>query len=189
MILSILIPTLPERTEYLKRLNGLLIPQVEPYRQDIEIVYHDAGRSMPIGQKRNELLNLATGDYTVFIDDDDIIMKEYISSIMYALISRPDVVTFNGFMTTNGKDARDFVIRLDEKYEERNKVYYRFPNHLCPMRVDCVRNVRFPSIRMAEDYEYAKQIHDMRLLKTEVHIPNKLYHYDFRSTKPPYGSI
>lgn len=187
MMLSILIPTLPERVDYLRRLQAILIPQVEMFKPHVELCYHDAPRGMNIGMKRNELLAMAEGDYTVFIDDDDIVSKDYLGYIMDALLQFPDVVTFNGWMTTNGKNHKDFVIQLNEKYEERNNIYYRFPNHLCPMAQERVRSVKFPNVYLGEDYAYAKEIHDRKLLRNSVHIPHKLYHYDFRTFKPPYG--
>ena len=187
MKLSILIPTLHERHAYLDRLQRVLLPQVELYTGQVEVRYHDAGRAMKIGQKRNELLDQAEGDYACFVDDDDQVSANYLSRIMKALESEPDCVTFNGWMTTDGDNSRDFVIRLGSKYEEREKVYYRFPNHLCPMKRERVKDVRFPNVHMAEDYAYAKEINDRRLLKSSIHITDKLYHYDYVTYKVPYG--
>ena len=38
-----------------------------------------------VGEKRQDLLNLAKGQYLVFIDDDDRISDDYISSIIQAM--------------------------------------------------------------------------------------------------------
>lgn len=106
---------------------------------------------------------------------------------MAALDQNPDCVTFNGWISTNGKQEKDFVIKLGERYEERNNVYYRFPNHLCPMRTNLVRRIQFPHVTVAEDYAWAKTINDKKILKTSVHIEDKLYHYVFMTNKPSYG--
>lgn len=184
--LSILIPTLPERYSLLRRLQGILHPQVQ--KHGIGIHYNDAGRQMSIGEKRNSLLARVQTEYFVFIDDDDRVSGDYLDSIMAAIAQNPDCVTFTGWMTTNGNNKKDFVIKLGEKYEERNNVYYRFPNHLCPMRASLVRHIKFPHIVAGEDYSWARMIHERRLLKTSVHIEKDLYFYEFNSYKSPYGS-
>lgn len=187
MTLSILIPTLPERYALLKRLQDKLLPQVQFYSDRIAIYYNDAGRAMSIGEKRNSLLSQVITDYSVFIDDDDLVSGHYINRIIHAIDQKPDVVTFNGYMTTNGGRRQNFVIKLGERYEQRNNTYYRFPNHLCPMRTELIRQVKFPHIVSGEDYAWARTIHDRKLLKTSIHIEEDLYHYDFNSYKTPYG--
>jgi glycosyltransferase involved in cell wall biosynthesis len=178
MRLSILICTLPERADKLKRLTDILDYQIAWFKDHVHYSIHDAGRGMPTGKKRNELINQTSGEYFVFIDDDDVISDDYVEEIMKAIEQKPDVVTFKGFMTTNGEDRRDWTIKLGSKYEERNGHYYRWPNHIVPMRRDAVRQIAFPEIWIQEDYQWSKRINDMCLLKTEVHIDKVLYHYD-----------
>lgn len=183
MKLSILIPTLnePDRVEFLRRLRSVLDPQLT---NDVEVCINDAGRFMSTGQKRNELIKNSTGDYFVFLDDDDMISSDYVSEILDAITRKPDVVTFQGWMTTNGASRVDFIIRLGEKYEERDGKYYRFPNHLCAFKRSLVDKIKFPLQTHGEDYIWAKKINDHKLLKTEVHIPKQLYHYQFRYVEP-----
>lgn len=176
--LAILICTLTERADKLKRLTNILDPQIERYKDQVYYSIHDAGRSMTTGRKRNELIQQTQSEYFVFIDDDDIVSMCYVSEIMKALKYNPDVVTFKGWMTTNGTDRRDWTIKLGSKYEERDGHYYRWPNHIVPMRRDAVRGVSFPEIYIQEDYQWSKKINDLGLLKTEVHIDDYLYHYD-----------
>lgn len=185
--LSVLIPTLPERYGLLKRLQGILIPQVDKHKDRVFIHYNDQGRSVTIGNKRNQLVSMVNTDFYVFIDDDDLISKDYISEILTAMDSNPDVITFNGWMTTNGINRKNFVIKLNERYEERNGIYYRHPNHLCPVKSSLGRQVMFPNQTSAEDYSYAVGLKQRKLLKTSIHIEKDLYHYDFVTTKPPYG--
>lgn len=183
MKLSILICTLPERYDHLKRLNAIIQPQVKRFSGEVEIRIHDAGRQIPTGTKRNELINGCEGDYFCFIDDDDIPATSYVEDILKALENNPDVVTFNGWMTTNKTDRVDFVIKLGEAYEARDGKYYRWPNHLTVMKKSVVKHIEFEPIWMGEDYIWSKQIRDLGLLKSSVHIPKNLYHYDFISNK------
>lgn len=187
--LAILICTLPERVQKLQRLLSVLNPQIEQYKDQVYYSIHDGGRSMPTGTKRNQLINQTQSDYFVFIDDDDLVSSQYVSLILNAAKSNPDVITFNGWMTTNGKDRRDWVIKLGSNYEERNGMYYRWPNHIVPMKREKVRGVRFPDIWQQEDYQWSKKIRDLHLLKTEVHIEKQLYHYDCNVKQVPQHHI
>jgi glycosyltransferase involved in cell wall biosynthesis len=186
--LSILIPTLTERYKLLHRLQRTLLPQVEKYPGRVFVHYNDQGRSVCIGDKRNQLVSMVTTDYLVQIDDDDQISNNYLSEILTAMESSPDVITFNGWMTTNGHNRKNFVIKLGERYEERNGVYYRHPNHLCPIKTHLARRVPFPSVASGEDYGYAVGLKQRNILKTSVHINQDLYHYQYISNKPPYGN-
>jgi len=184
--LAILICTLPERFEKLKRLKNILEPQVER-NKEVFISYNDQGRQTPTGAKRNLLIEQTQSEYICFIDDDDLVHSYYVDEIVKAMQSNPDVVTFCGWMTTNGGHRVNWEIKLGNKYEERNGMYYRFPNHLSVMKRELVRHVKFPEVWQQEDYIWAKHIHDQKLLKTEVHIPLQLYWYDFDDRKQPYA--
>lgn len=188
MKLSILIPTLnePESIRYLKRLRDILDPQVAKYQGEVEVRIHDAPRSMNIGIKRNELIQNSDSEFFVFIDCDDWIADTYVQDIMNALQGNPDCVTFKGWVTTNGINRRNFLIRLGSEYYEKNDVYYRWPNHLAVMKRSLVEHVKFPPVREQEDFLWSREIHNKRLLKTEVFIDKDLYHYMFIPDKTPY---
>lgn len=183
MSLSILIPTLPERAMQLHRLRLNLDRQAARFPGEVEIRIHDQGRSITTGEKRNWLISQAWGTHVVFADDDDHVGSTYIEDIMLALKSDPDCVTFNGWMTTNGAHRVDFIIKLGEKYEERGGKYYRFPNHIVPIRKTIAESVKFPHVSQGEDYAWALQIHQKGLIKTSVHIEKQLYWYDFQTKK------
>lgn len=182
-MISILICTLPERVHYLRRLLAVLEPQVARFSNEIEIRIHDAGRSMPTGTKRNAMIAQSDATHVGFIDCDDMVAHNYAESIVVAARSNPDVITFCGKMTTNGLHPVDFIIKLGEKYEERGGKYYRFPNHLTFMKKELIKDVKFPDIWQGEDYQFSKKVNDLNLLKTEVHIPEQLYFYEFRTNK------
>lgn len=179
--LSILICTLPEERSQQKllRLRGILGPQISAFDESVEVRHHIEDRTMPTGTKRNQLIANCDGEYFCFVDDDDILAPTYVEDILKALESNPDCVTFNGWMTTDGKARVDFIIKLGEEYVERNGKYYRWPNHLAIMKKSLVQHIQFEPITMGEDYIWSKQIRDLGLLKTSVHIEKDLYHYDF----------
>lgn len=185
MLLSILIPTLPDRiNQYTELINCINIQLTQLNAFDkVEIITDDRGRSIPTGTKRNDLINKAKGLYTVFIDDDDKLPLFYIYEVLKAIESNPDVITFKGYMTTNNIDRVDFIIKLNESYEERKGIYYRYPNHLCPMKRELIKGVKFEDITIGEDYKWATKIKELDLLKTEVHIDSNMYYYDYKTNK------
>ena len=188
--LSILICHLPEprRISTLRRLMDVIEPQVKKLNDKVEIIINDAGRgTLTTGMKRNLLIAQARGKYTVFIDDDDMVPKYYIFEILKAIQQDPDVITFNGYMTTDGANRKDFFLKLGEKYEARwidgKEVYVRFPNHIVPMKKDLIRNYSFQDITLGEDYEWAERIHRDKVFKTSIHIAKDMYWYDCQTQK------
>lgn len=180
----ILICTLPERANKLQRLTRRLDVQISEYPGLVGYKLHDAGPSMTTGTKRNQLVEQSVSDYFSFVDDDDVIAGDYVRQIITAIQKNPDVITFNGYMTTNGSNRQNFTIKLGSRYEEKNGHYYRFPNHLCVFKREKVRHIKFPDLWVQEDYLWAKAIHDKGILRSEVHIDADLYHYDCYP-KPP----
>lgn len=186
MKLSLLIPTLnePYSIKMLARLNAVLDPQIAKFPGQVEKVIHDAGRSMPTGTKRNELIKNSTGEFFAFIDCDDLVHRNYVEKLLGGINKGVDVVTFCGEMRTNDRSPVKFVIKLGERYEERNGRYYRWPNHLTAMRRSLVEHVKFEPKWIGEDFAWSREIHERKLLKTEYHFTDELYLYDFRTDKP-----
>lgn len=180
MILSILICTLQSRTGYLCQLLQALAPQ---RINEVEILVESDDGSMSTGRKRNLLINKAKGKYIVFIDDDDMIAPTYVKDILEAAKQDPDVIVFNGIMTTNGQDERKWYISKDYGYEAKNGAYYRYPNHIVPVRRSIAVQFPFQDLKIGEDYLYATAMHQAKVLKTEVKIDKELYHYQFRTNK------
>jgi glycosyltransferase involved in cell wall biosynthesis len=182
MTLSILICTLPNRIGYLSQLLQVLTPQYVS-TNEVEVLTESDNGSITTGTKRNILLKRSTGKYVVFIDDDDMVAPTYVKDILMAAESNPDAIVFNGIMTTNGRDERKWYISKDYGYEAKNGAYYRYPNHIVPIRRDIAMAFPFMDIRIGEDYAWATAIHNAGLIKSEVKIEKELYHYQFRTNK------
>lgn len=182
---NILIPTLNEEPYItgLRRVKSILDPQIALFSGEVEIRINDAGRFMPTGSKRNDMVFNCDSDYFSFVDADDIPSNHYVSKMMEGINLGVDVVTLCGKMTTNGVSKVDWIIKLGEAYEERGGKYYRWPNHLCAFKREKVSHIKFPSIWQGEDYQWSKQIKELGLLKTEHHIPDQIYHYEFMTNK------
>ena len=72
-MLSILIPTLPDRYEFLDRLMMKIADQAI---EGIEILI-DEDSEATTGAKRNRLIDNCETEYCVFLDDDDLIADIY----------------------------------------------------------------------------------------------------------------
>lgn len=191
MTWTILIPTLnePPYIEGLKRIRSILDPQIAKYPGQVSISINDAGRFMPTGTKRNEMVRNCDSDYFNFLDSDDVPSHHYVDKIMEGVNKGVDVITFCGKMTTNGAARVDWIIKLGEKYEERGGKYYRWPNHLVCFKRELVKDVKFPALWIGEDFAWSKKINDMGVLKTEHHIQDQIYWYQFVTNKSQNGNI
>ncbi len=86
---------------------------------------------MMLGHKRNKMVELAQGLYTVHIDDDDRIAPDYNKSLLEATQSGADVITFNAEVTMNGGLPKICDYSKDHKEDYNSDKYYRIPNHIC----------------------------------------------------------
>jgi glycosyltransferase involved in cell wall biosynthesis len=186
MKLSILIPTLPERENFLHELQNNITRQCQGV-EGVEVVTDNRGRHFTTGEKRNYLLQACTGEYVWFVDDDDEILPGAIPAILQAIETGPDVLGINGFMTTDGRNRIDWEIRLGHAYREVQRngrpFYERFPNHITPMRRHHAIRVAFPHKTIFEDYEWACALKQLDILKTQVVIEQPVYHYRVRTKK------
>jgi len=91
MTLSILIPTLHERRQKLFVLKQKLMMLARPYGDEIEILINEDNGEKSTGVKRNELIDLAKGRMSAFIDDDDDVPHYYFDSIFKAIRNKPEV--------------------------------------------------------------------------------------------------
>ena len=75
----------------------------------MEVLESSDNGDMLLGDKRNLLLDQATGDYVAFVDDDDMVADTYIEDILTAIDEqRPDCVTFKGLITKDGSHEEEF---------------------------------------------------------------------------------
>ena len=145
-------------------------------RDQVEIIFLVDNKKMMLGHKRNVMVQMAQGEYVVFIDDDDIITDDYISSIIKSMVFNTDVISFLVSVTLNGSDPKicKYSILFDEDHNTETQ-YHRLPNHICAIRRNLALQVKYPSIPYGEDSGFSKAIHP--LLKSEYIIEKVLYHY------------
>ncbi|MCE3278014.1 MAG: hypothetical protein K0S44_205 [Bacteroidetes bacterium] len=193
MILSILIPTLPDRVHFFAELRDSIINDCPPeLLGQIEIVSDHRPRAgleggVTTGVKRNDMLMKAKSEYVWQVDDDDKLFPYAISEVINACKTGADVIGINGIMTTDGLNEQGWEIRLGHAYKaeirDGREYYFRFPNHITPMKREHALKVKFPNKTIFEDYEWACALRDLGVLKTQTVIDKPVYHYRVRSKK------
>jgi glycosyltransferase involved in cell wall biosynthesis len=186
--LSILILTLPTRIDSYANLIKMLNKQVieNNFIDKVQILTLCDTKEISVGEKRNILLNKSAGRYVCFIDDDDEIAPNYLIKIISALSSNADVVTFCGEYVENAIRTPFSISMVHRGNYNHPNIFYRLPNHLCPVKREIALSCQFTNKNFGEDSDYADKINIY--LKNEFHIQDKLYFYMYNSntsqTKP-----
>lgn len=195
MLLSILIPSTIERQAMLDKLIASLQHQINECNafKDVEIKTSVDNYQMTTGSKRNLLLNSSIGKYVVFIDSDDEVSTDYIKLILEGIEKDVDVITFNGWMQTNGMNREQWYIGKDLAYETKydsngRKYYNRPPHHLIPTKREIALAIGYPDITIGEDSDYCTRLRQSGLVKTEHKINKDLYFYHFSTNKHGKGN-
>lgn len=181
MQLSLLVPSLECRNDFLQRLLDRLNPQLRP---GVELLLDvDRGQSS-IGTKRNRLVAKANGRYVAFIDDDDLVSPDYVTCVLDALSCDPDTVGFRLVRFVDGvrKDVAIHSLRFPAWKTvsvKQRAIHIRTPNHLNPTKVELARSVSYLEIDHGEDSDYSMRVRT--LLKSECFVDRELYEYYYRS--------
>ena len=188
--LSILINTIDTRQHFIYRMLDVLKPQLT---DDVEVLInntpHVNNGGPSIGVKRQQLLEEASGDYISYVDDDDKISENYISLILDAIKTEPDVVGIHLLHYDHGNHTGMTYHSLKYKAWENLKhpeipnmsLYLRYPNHLNPVKREHALKVGFIDSNHGEDSDYSHRLQEY--LKTEEYIEEPIYTYLFVSDK------
>jgi glycosyltransferase involved in cell wall biosynthesis len=187
--LSILIPSLVSRSESYLHLKKELYRQIDEMdaSKEVEVLANIDSGEKSIGTKRNELLQCSMGKYVCFVDDDDIIVSNYIQLLLQAINEDKDCCSLKGVITWDNENPEIFEHSI--KYDEYrtnatgNPKYERYPNHLNAIKREIAIGFKFPETNFGEDTDWATQIKRSGLIKTEAVIPQVIYHYQFKTSK------
>jgi glycosyltransferase involved in cell wall biosynthesis len=182
-LLSVLILTLPTRIESYSNLIKNLNQQVvdNNLMDRVQILSLCDTKELSVGNKRNILLNQSCGKYVCFIDDDDVISNDYLIKIISATNSNSDVITFCGEYVENHIKTPFSISVIHRGNYNYPNIFYRLPNHLCPVKREIAMNCMFTDKNFGEDSDYAEKINTH--IKNEFHIQDKLYFYMYDSNK------
>lgn len=177
--LSILVPSIPSRSEKFQRIFDKLEAQVGG--REVEILGLCDNKKRSIGLKRDALLQISKGRYVAFVDDDDDISPDYILKILQAIQTNPDVVTFKQNCIIDGDQCLvDFDLTHTENEEfTPGGTIKRLPFHVCAFRGDIARKYHFPDSMYGEDWEWCVQV--LQDVKTQHKIDEVIHIYIFDS--------
>ena len=176
---SILILTQPSRAAYLMRLKSVLLPQIEG-NPEVEVVERMFVRGMTRGQNRQAMVDECAGEYINFVDDDDLVAKDYVSSIL-PLLDGVDYIGFQVQLYYGGpesgiKDVPTFHSLRYPQWSSTNGGHYRDISHLNPIRRDLALQVKIEGDGN-EDVVFADRMRTLGIVKTEHYVDKVMYHY------------
>jgi len=151
------------------------LKQLDPESQkEVEILTLIDNKTIMLGTKRNNLIDISKGDYLVFVDDDDRVSNDYISSLLEATANDADVITFIAAVSLNGEPPKPchYSSMYESDYNEPDS-YHRLPNHIMCVKRELAEQVYFKPILYGEDSDYSQRLKP--LLKTEQAINRILY--------------
>lgn len=176
MKLSILTPTIPGREAKLKLLQEKIQLQADQYPGQVEHLVLCDNRTRSIGAKRQSLVDICRGEYFAFVDDDDDITPDYVSSIINASIAGPDVITFLQAATYNDQISTvEFRLRQGDHAFINGGITKRDAWHVCAWRRSKIGGCEFGETNYGEDLIWCMQAR--KRAETTIHIPRVLHVY------------
>jgi GT2 family glycosyltransferase len=155
------------------------LKKLDPEQQkQVEILTLIDNKTIMLGTKRNNLIDISKGDYLAFVDDDDRVADDYLLQLFLATETDPDVITFIASVSLNGEPPKSchYSSTYDADYNEPDS-YHRLPNHIMCVRRELAEEVRFKPILYGEDSDYSSRLKP--LINTEHQIGATLYFYDY----------
>lgn len=175
--LTICICSVPARADKLAKLLDVLLPQVDKYQRQIEVLLFWNNFEYSLGFLRQSMLEEARGEYICHIDDDDMVPEDYCDTIL-PLLDGTDYIGFKVNFLDSGKKMKPVYhsLKYQTWYEDAD-AYYRGVTHLNPVRTELARLSSFPTeYNVGEDSKWAIGMKDK--CKTEHFIDREMYTYD-----------
>ena len=187
MVLSVLIPTTPERVEMFTKLFNEVHKQAEYFRTThpslgkIEILVDSSKRfldgGLSVGKKRESLVQRATGYYLCFLDSDEEVSPDYLETILRMCYQDKDICTFKAMAKLhNFWTVVD--MRLAYKHNEQvtpDFTVRRRPWHICAVRSVFAKAFEFSDKNNAEDFEWMDKV--LQSCETETHTDKIIFCY------------
>ena len=196
--LSILTPTIPGREKQLAELQenihkqllhaggSIMFSDHKSRMADVEHLCFCDNRTRSIGGKRQALVDIARGEYIAFVDDDDDISDDYVASLLNAIETGADVITFRQCAIYNGlKSEVVFGVKNQDQPFQPGGITLRAPWHVCAWKRERVAGCLFSESNYGEDIVWCIQARQR--IKTAHHIDRILhtYRHDAATTAAP----
>jgi len=176
MKLSILCATLKCRRQVRRDLFNKIQKQIEG--KPVEFLTQEDDGKLPTGTKRNKLLYRSSGEYVVFVDDDDDLHEHYVDYILREIETGADVIVFDTLYW-----SKDRAMPVYHSIEYKKNVNFdnyaqRLPNHLMPVKREHALKAKFPDTTLGEDYVYAERLKPHLKTQQKVSDYYMYIHYD-----------
>lgn len=176
---EILIPTVVDRGEKFTRLIDVLAPQVEKYKGDIQVTVFWNNYEHELSRLRQMIIESATGEYTNFIDDDDLVADNYCDSI-YPLLDGVDYIGFRVGFYQNGQKQKPVIHSITcEGWYDNGEGFYRRGTLINPTKREIMLKAGFKNSDyhkgIPEDITYHNNVD--KLLKTEHFVDDEMHIY------------
>jgi glycosyltransferase involved in cell wall biosynthesis len=186
-LLSILIPTTPYRmVSHLSTLVRTIMDQIGDDER-VEIICLLDNERISIGEKMNRMIAMSSGRFISAMGDDDMPSADYVSSLLEAIESHPDVdvIVFDTAYYVDGLFMATINESKDNKWNGSQILEGRL-DRTPSEKMAFARRVRIGCPMIDEwdraDIKYTEAI--TPFLSTEHRIDKTLYHYYYKSTNP-----
>lgn len=171
---SILVCTIGQRDQRFKRLWAELKPQLAG--KEVEVLAYWNNGEKPLSGIRQSLVEESRGEYISFIDDDDLIPKDYVD-VIYPLLDGVDYIGFQLQLYHNGETMKPTFHSLEyDRWHEDDQGYYRNISHLNPIKRSLVLETPFVTESgQPEDADWAQRIAPR--VKTQHYVDKVMYFY------------
>jgi len=185
ILLSVLIPGIPQRLPSLTRLIGILEAQGDP-RMEV-LVYLD-NKKRQLGFKRNNLMDEAQGKFLCHLDDDDTVADNFAALLLPECEHDVDLIAYDADCSLNGAPPFRVFTKLGAVNEQPQHLAFgrysnivRTPWSWCCWRTSLARECRFPlHFDAAEDAFFLNQI--LPRVQTHRKVNEVLYHHFWSPT-------
>jgi glycosyltransferase involved in cell wall biosynthesis len=171
--LSVLVCSMHARTRYLTRLLECLSEQPAELLARTQVLI-DIDDAPSVGAKRQRMLKASKGRYVVFIDDDDLVTDDYLTELFIGIDRGVDHIGVRMLLCHNGTRS-NVECSMHNKWETRDGVYLRGPQHVCAVKRILALKAGFPDLTRGEDKAYSLAL--TPLVKTEYLTRTPVYLY------------
>ena len=177
---QILIATQDCRDNFRRQLHSILAPQCDG--KEVAICEMFGSNSFPIGDKRQLMRHASTAEYISFVDDDDLVSRDYVSRIL-PMLDGVDTVTFDFQIHYDGvPTVKAYHSLAHGGWFPKGQDLYRDISHITPMRRELAIEVPMEG-GVGEDFRWAERMRAKGIVKTEHHLEGDLYYYLWRTEK------
>ena len=167
---NVLIPQLTKEVEWIIVDDGCDEKELDKLKQENIKIYHIKSTNCHVGRTRNFGLSQVTGEFVVWVDSDDMVANNYISTILNKIDEEYFDYCYLSWQFLSNK--QEIIINKeppDWNHSNWARIY----------RYNKIKNIKFnETIQIGEDYEFNHQFLNMKNLIQGNSITDIIYYYN-----------